>query len=146
MLGPEWFLYLDPPYLPETIHSGRCYYRYGLKTAGHRRLLELLGRCRARVMLSGYPSPMYARHLKTWHVESFQSMTRGGKRSECLWMNYPKPIELHDYRYLGDDYRQRERFKRQRVRWTQRLKRMDALQRRALLVALAEVDRSTSPP
>ena len=27
-------------------------------------------------------------------------------------MNYPAPVELHDYRYLGDTFRERERLKK----------------------------------
>ena len=53
-------------------------------------------------------------------------------------MNYPEPLELHDYRYLGSNFRQRERLKRIRVRWLARLDRMDALERYALLSSIAE--------
>ena len=53
-------------------------------------------------------------------------------------MNYPEPLELHDYRYLGDNFRQRERLKRIRTRWLARLGRMDALERYSLLEAIAE--------
>ena len=32
--------------------------------------------------------------------------------TEYLWCNYPAPMALHDYRYLGKDFRERERIKR----------------------------------
>ena len=64
-------------------------------------------------------------------------MTRGGHATEWLWMNYTEPAKLHDYRYLGDDYREREKIRRQQRRWTARLARMDRLQRLALMAAIA---------
>ena len=42
-------------------------------------------------------------------------MTRGGRlATEWVWMNYPEPIALHDYRYLGEDFREREPIKRKK--------------------------------
>jgi DNA adenine methylase len=33
-------------------------------------------------------------------------------------------LALHDYRYLGEDFRERERIKRKKQRWTDRLERL----------------------
>ena len=66
-------------------------------------------------------------------------MTRGGLAEECLWSNFPEPTELHDYRYLGEGFRERERIKRKTTRWTARLARMPLLERRCLLAALEQV-------
>ncbi len=52
--------------------------------------------------------------------------------------NFPEPIALHDYRYLGEDFRERERIKRKKQRWVNRLHVMPALERRALLNAITE--------
>jgi hypothetical protein len=63
-------------------------------------------------------------------------------------MNYPEPKELHDYRYLGNNFRQRERIKRIKTRWLARLDRMGALERYALLTTIAEYNdghRQASP-
>lgn len=57
--------------------------------------------------------------------------------TEHLWMNYPEPIALHDYRYLGADYRQRERITRKIKRWQRKLANMPTLERQALLAAMA---------
>lgn len=57
---------------------------------------------------------------------------------EWLWYNFATPVELHDYRYLGDNFRERERIKRKKTRWTARLARMPALERQALLAAIAD--------
>jgi hypothetical protein len=53
-------------------------------------------------------------------------------------MNFAEPLELHDYRFLGDGFRQRECIRRQQARWVRRLARMDRLQRQALLAAIRE--------
>jgi hypothetical protein len=58
--------------------------------------------------------------------------------TEWLWFNYPQPKALHDYRYLGEDFRERERIKRKRRRWVRRLKIMPTLERYALLSAIQE--------
>jgi hypothetical protein len=42
------------------------------------------------------------------------------------------------YRYLGEDFRERERIKRKKQRWVNRLHTMPTLERRALLNAIAE--------
>ena len=64
-------------------------------------------------------------------------MTRGGTpATEWVWMNYPEPLALHDYRYLGDDFGERQRIKRKVQRWTSRLQAMPRLERQALLAAL----------
>lgn len=67
-------------------------------------------------------------------------MTRGGSpATEWLWSNFVPPAQLHDYRYVGHTFRERERIKRKTQRWKARLLKMPALERQALLVALAEV-------
>jgi hypothetical protein len=71
-------------------------------------------------------------------------MTHGGPRTEWLWSNFPEPIALHDYRYLGTGFRQRERIKRKKQRWTARLHRLPMLERQALLAAIDDAWRIPS--
>jgi hypothetical protein len=108
-------------------------------TGQHTQLLELLLSLPCPVAISGYWSSLYGDMLATWRTISYTTRTRGGSSvQEWLWMNYPEPLELHDYRYLGSNFRQRERLKRIRIRWLARLGRMDALERYSLLEAIAE--------
>jgi len=134
------FVYCDPPYLMQTRRSGPLYVDE-FSRAEHARLLGLLVDLPCQVMISGYWSRLYERRLKGWRTDSFETMTRGGtKAQEWLWMNYPAPAALHDYRYLGKDFREREKFTRRQKRWVRRLQGMQPLERWALLAALAEVD------
>jgi DNA adenine methylase len=135
--GSSTFIYCDPPYLATSCRS-RLRYKHTLTTAGHRQLLEILRHLLCPVMISGYWSRLYEKKLAGWRTDHFPAITRGGYTiEEWLWMNYPAPLELHDYRYLGDGFREREKFRRQQRRWTARLARMDRLQRQALLAAIA---------
>lgn len=119
---------------------------YEMDDAQHAALLDLLHTLPCRVMLSGYWSALYAERLKDWHSVTFQVMTRGGRVvTEWLWCNFPEPVALHDYRYLGENFRERERIKRKRQRWTQRLDTMPLLERRALLTAIGEACDLPSP-
>jgi hypothetical protein len=72
-------------------------------------------------------------------------MTHGGPRTEWLWCNFSEPIALHDYRYLGTGFRERERIKRKKQRWTARLHSLPMLERQALLAAIDEAWRIHSP-
>jgi DNA adenine methylase len=130
-------IYCDPPYLMST-RSGKKLYRCEMPDVDHRRLLRVLQELPTRIMISGYWSEMYAEELKTWNSISYQTKNRAQRMvTEWLWFNYPEPTELHDYRYLGSNTRQRWNMTRKKRRWTERLKRMPALERQALLAAIA---------
>lgn len=131
-------VYADPPYLGSTRASDRPIYKHEMTSdEDHIELLTMLKSLPCMVMISGYMSDLYTRELKDWRSISFQSMTRGGfAATEYLWMNYPEPFELHDYQYLGEDFRERERIKRKQIRWRRRLESMPAVERYALLEAV----------
>jgi len=130
-------VYCDPPYVGSTRSSDRRIYAHEMTDADHGRLLEILHRLRCRVLISGYSSTLYARRLKDWNAATFQASTRGGPAAEWVWFNYDRPVALHDYRYLGRDFREREQIKRMKARWTARLAAMPILRRQALLAAIA---------
>jgi DNA adenine methylase len=135
------FIYCDPPYLLSTLSSAVAVYRYTLNESDHRRLLSILKRLRCSVAISGYWSQMYARGLIGWRATQFSTFKRSNERAEeWLWMNYPEPVALHDYRFLGSGFRERERIKRKKLRWKRRLAAMSVLERRALMATLAECD------
>ncbi len=91
------------------------------------------------VMISGYYSELYSNALSDWYVYTFEATIRKKTSTEWVWMNYPSPIELHDYRYLGDNFRERERLKRKAQRWTKRLQSMPIFEQQALMHAMQSV-------
>jgi len=143
---PDALVYCDPPYLLETRRGGPLY-RCEMTTEQHKQLLTLIRRLPCNVMISGYWSALYAQALHDWRAIQFEVMTRGGTRAtEWLWYNFQPSNALHDYRYLGRDFRERERIKRKAQRWKARLLRMPSLERQALLAACSEVLRDPRSP
>jgi hypothetical protein len=131
-------VYCDPPYMRET--RTRTLYRFEMTDANHRELLRVLKTLKCRVMISGYFTKLYHLELASWNVARFEAMTRGGHTAtEFVWFNFPMPIALHDYRYLGSNFRERERIKRKKLRWVNRLERMPLLERRCLLDAISSI-------
>ncbi|MGH3326787.1 MAG: DNA adenine methylase [Streptomycetales bacterium] len=83
---PEVLVYVDPPYLRSARTS--LGYRHEMPTADqHRQLAEALRACRAAVIISGYPSPLY---------DQLSGTGNGGQwatRTEVLWSN--RPLRAH---------------------------------------------------
>ena len=133
-------IYCDPPYLRETRKRYYPIYKYEYSLVQHIELLEVIKSIPCMVMISGYESQLYMDTLNNWHTYSFQAATHHGMATEWIWMNYTSPVQLHDYRYLGDNFREREKIKRKRERWMTRYKSMPVLERQALLSVLQAVN------
>lgn len=52
----------------------------------------------------------------------------------------PELAELHDLRYLGSNFRERERIKRKKARWQAKLAKLDPLERAAIMECLRELE------
>ena len=137
-------IYCDPPYLRETRKKRARLYKYEYTLDQHIELLKVIKSLPCMVMISGYNSSLYKESLKDWHTYYFESSTHHGMSTEWVWMNYSSPTELHDYRYLGDNFRQRERIRNKSKRWVRRLKLMNVLERQALLSAIRSVNSEES--
>ncbi|MDB2704934.1 DNA adenine methylase [Pseudomonadota bacterium] len=129
-------VYCDPPYVMESRTGGKLY-NHEFTDEQHHQLLAVIKSLPCNVMISGYHSKIYASALKSWHLTTFGSMTRRGMALEHLWCNFQPPTELHDYQYLGDDFRERERIKKKVKRWTKKLETMPKLERQALMAAMS---------
>lgn len=130
-------VYCDPPYLRNVRKKHYPIFKYEYTMEQHEKLLEVINSLPCMVMISGYESSLYEKSLEGWHIHSFQAATHHGMATERIWMNYPPPVELHDYRYLGDNFRERERTTNRTKRWVARLKKMPVLERKALLSAIS---------
>lgn len=124
-------LYVDPPYHPDTRRRRRVY-THDYAPADHEQLLALLSKLPCKVMLSGYANSLYERMLPKWHRHDFLAKTHHGCRTESLWLNFEAPDVLHDPRYLGGNFREREVAKRRLSRLQDRLQRMDPKERAAI--------------
>ncbi|HIH4538671.1 TPA: DNA adenine methylase [Citrobacter freundii] len=132
-------IYADPPYLLET-RTSAARYRHEYTVADHQRLLRCLMSLpeNVSVILSGYPSQLYDNTLTGWRSREFQAMTRGGVRTEKIWMNYQE-AHAYSHTFAGKDYNDRYRIKRKAQRWKAKFAALPPAERLAIMVALGEV-------
>lgn len=133
-------VYADPPYVMATrsaVNPKR--YRCDYTDADHRTLISALRSIPAAVILSGYPSKLYDELLGDWRTVRFQVMTRGGPRTEQLWLNFPAG-DVHWARFAGRNFTDRQRIKRKAARWRAHYSRLDRGERLAVLAAILGVE------
>lgn len=129
------FVYLDPPYMASTRRRARVY-RHDFSDADHERLLRLAVTLPCRVMISGYANPKYDQTLTGWRRFTFQAKAHDGVREESVWINYPPPAVLHDARFCGSTFRERQTIKRRRERLRTKIAKLPAVERAELLTWL----------
>ncbi len=131
-------IYADPPYLHETRTSQKRY-KHEYSRDDHIRLLRCLKTLPASVILSGYPSALYDELLPDWRTMEFQVMTRGGVRTEKLWMSFPADAS-HWASFAGSNFTDRQRIKRKAGRWANNYRNLPPSERLAILAAILEVE------
>jgi site-specific DNA-adenine methylase len=133
----EAFIFGDPPYVISERATGRIY-DCELDDSDHQRFLGTVTQIDASkysMMICGYACDLYS-PLDRWFSIDHRVPTRGGLQDERIWMNYKKPIELHDYQYIGDGRRERERIRRRQINWREQLLQMSKQERLAMLEVL----------
>lgn len=137
----ETLIYCDPPYPRSVRSAGASIYQFEmLEEKEHSDLCDLLLTIPAKIMLSGYDNDLYNSKLKGWRKFEIPTTTRGGKPAiETVWLNFPEPFELHDYRFLGTDFHDRDRIKRKAGRWIANLEGMPATERYAIFGQLKDL-------
>src|SRR5262249_3629389 len=90
---PHTCFYCDPPYLHAT-RTATDAYAHEMTEADHQEVLDTIRQCQGKVLLSGYPSDLYARELASWNRHTFDlpNHVAGGetkrRMSECVWCNF----------------------------------------------------------
>lgn len=87
--------YVDPPYLPATrsqkSRRGKIAYHaytHEMTEGDHAELLSALRALEGMVILSGYASPLYEKHLAGWQRIECAALADGAApRTEVLWLN-----------------------------------------------------------
>lgn len=128
--------YFDPPY-PDAVRSTKrsIYGEYELRSdQAHEDLLKLYRCVPGLLMISGYDCELYNDMLSGWRKEIIPTTNRAGTRVfENVWLNFPKPYQLHDYRFLGNDFHDRDRIKKKARRWVSNLRAMPDNERYAIV-------------
>jgi hypothetical protein len=126
------FVYCDPPYPHST--RGKTRYQNEFSEDDHFSLLKTLVASPFQIAISTYPNEMYSGFLHNWRKVEYKATTRSGRQVvENLFMNYPKPVILHDDRYIGKDAGNRQDIKRRIERTKKRLLSWDGYERVKLL-------------
>lgn len=92
---PGWLVFVDPPYLG----ASPTLYKSILTEADHDELAERLAKLKdCRVILTGYPTPVYDRHLSGWmrydNIRHNQMRMRNSNKNkviERVWVNFAEP-------------------------------------------------------
>ena len=138
------FVYIDPPYPWETRTKTRIY-KNEMTPEQHAELLAVALLLPCPAMVSSYPNDAYNHALAHWRSFDFEASTRGGMRTERVWLNYPTPPTLHDARFVGGDKRERERVRRRVRNLLAGLDRAGPRERQALLDAVYNHHPKTEP-
>ncbi len=96
----------------------------------------------SRSMLSGYPSKLYDDLLPNWRTIEFQVMSRGGVRTEKLWLSFAES-SVHWATFAGYNFTDRQRIKRKAQRWAENYRMLPAGERLAVLAALLACEQDT---
>lgn len=129
-------IYCDPPYPLETRTSNKRY-KYEFTDADHVKLLSYLKKLpdNCHILLSGYRNSIYEKLITDWWSVDFQTMSRGGVRTETVWTNFT-PDSVHYHTYAGKDFTDRQRIKRKAARWASSFRDLPSAERQAILASL----------
>ena len=84
----ETLFYVDPPYVMKTRSKSSVLYANEMNDADHINLAEKLLQVKGKVVLSGYPSPLYDELFPGWTKVLKSATAQNGKgRVECLWLS-----------------------------------------------------------
>lgn len=149
--SPDTIIYCDPPYPMQTRKGKKQLYAFEFADRQqHINLLSIIVDCNCNVIASTYKNELYNSWLlqpmlsrRNWQTHSFNSTTHAGTAVETIYFNYNQPEILHDFRYLGKDFRERQDIKRKIQRWKNKLQRLPAQERCAILSATVQDYNST---
>lgn len=138
-------LFLDPPYPLDSRKSDRLTYEHELTDKEHLRILQAINQMKdwpnLDILICTSENDMYRQILKDWRVLPYPNTTRAGQVIEHLYMNYDNPQGLlHDYNFVGKDFRERERIKKKINRWAKRLLRLQGYERNAILETIRKYE------
>lgn len=131
----ERFILLDPPYRMDSRKSKANIYKFEVDEKHHSDLAsQIVAMIDHKIMLCHYPDPFYDEVLAGWHTYDYMSMTRNGLVRDRIYYNYDLSNNLlHDYSYIGKNFRQREAWERKRLNFIKKLNELPELLRNSIL-------------
>lgn len=99
--SPGMCWYLDPPY-PKSTRNGRLYIHDDMSDNDHLDLLNLIDTLPGTFLISSSDNELYNERLSHWRKVAIEdTVEKGQKRIECLWLN-PMCVERLGYGPLFD--------------------------------------------
>lgn len=138
--GIRSFIYLDPPYPIETRSNKKRIYKHEMSSVDHIELLKVIGSTKIPTMISTYDNDVYKEKLKSWKKEKYKVRIRRRIAEETIYMNYEIKGELHDYRYIGKNFREREKNRGIIKRNVSKYKRLPISIKKAILQKIIDIE------
>lgn len=123
--GYRIFVYADPPYPFSSRTYQKPIYKHEMSDSDHIAFLTGIRRAKFSIAISTYKNSIYSEKLSDWRLLQYQSIVRGGTRTEYLYMNYPETSHLHDFSFIGKNFREREKFERIKNNTVRKLQTID---------------------
>ena len=90
---PDVLMYLDPPYVKDTRRT-KYIYNHEMDDQGQIKLLDVISKSTAKIILSGYQCDLYDQMLPGWNKDTLQTRTTAADlATETIWMNYEPPLQ-----------------------------------------------------
>lgn len=94
------FFYLDPPYVQSTRRSNQKY-MIEMSDEDHERMINLILKSKAKIMLSGYDNEIYNKLVENeWNRLELESPNSCSDATEYVWINYDIPHDTKDIKEI----------------------------------------------
>ena len=94
------FFYLDPPYVQSTRRSNQKY-MIEMSDEDHERMINLILKSKAKIMLSGYDNEIYNNLVENgWNRLELKSPNSCSDATEYVWINYDIPHNTKDIKEI----------------------------------------------
>ncbi len=94
------FFYLDPPYIQSTRRSNQKY-MIEMSDEDHERMINLILKSEAKIMLSGYDNEIYNNLVENgWNRLELESPNSCSDATEYVWINYDIPHDTKDIKEI----------------------------------------------
>jgi len=128
-------IYADPPYLKQTRRNDRNVYKYYSSVKLHKQLISIIKRMTAKIIISAYQCELY--DSTNLNMYTFPAMTHAGLSEEAIYYNFDlDSVKLQDYRYLGKNFKDRERIRLKIARLVNKMNGLPTQERNALIEAI----------
>lgn len=137
--GKGDFYFIDNPYHHSTRPNNKEIYTHEMTHEQHVQFLQECLQLNCMCLIIHPVCDLYDTMLKDWHKVYVKVRYHRKTSIECLYMNYPEPTNLQDYRYIGKNCWDRQRITKRKKAYLDKFKKMPVLERKAILKELNEL-------